>query len=111
VGEAPALRIESAEGGGPAIPRSAGEVFGAQTGGSGNTAFDMTCDRNGGGNDNNAELYETGCYPEAGTSPTPPTRLWSIGKLRAAAGGGRTVTPVFHARSVDHDLPDHLRPD
>ncbi len=65
------------------------EVFGPQTGGSGDTAFDMTCDRNGAGNVNNAALYETGCYMTSQDAPSVSTTdLWSLEKLRRLPKGG-----------------------
>jgi hypothetical protein len=65
------------------------EVFGDQAGGSGDTLFDMTCDRNGGGDDNNAELYETGCYMTSQDAPDIDTDdFWSLEKIRRLPKGG-----------------------
>jgi hypothetical protein len=74
-----------------------GEVFGAQTGGSGNTAFNMTCDRNGGGNStaNGDELYETGCYLNDDDAPDiDTTDVWTLEKLRRLPKGGAIDSPA-----------------
>ncbi|MGH7858398.1 MAG: hypothetical protein ACREQY_13825, partial [Candidatus Binatia bacterium] len=72
------------------------EVFGAQTGGSGNTAFSMTCDRNGGGDSstNGHELYETGCYMTSADAPNiDTTDFWTLEKLRRLPKGGAIGNP------------------
>jgi hypothetical protein len=83
---------------GPAIPAVGWqEVFGAQTGGSGNTAFNMTCDRNGAGNStgNGDELYETGCYLNDDDAPdVDTTDVWTLEKLRRLPKGGAIETPA-----------------
>ena len=98
--------VTAVSGGGPDLPPVGWqEVFGPQTGGSGNTQFDMTCDRNGAGNANNAALYETGCYATSQDAPyyasTDADDFWELEKVRRLPKGGEfgTQSVTYYVRA------------
>jgi len=86
------------------------EVFGAKSGGSGATAFDLTCDRkNPGVDDNNAALYETGCYMTSQDAPVSNTTgTWTLNKLKRLPKGGldgTSTTKYFLTKSGSGTQP------
>lgn len=98
----------------PAIPDVGWqEVFGPRTGGSGSTAFNIECDRKSpGSNDNNAALYETGCYMNSQDAPaTNTTDVWSLNKLKRLPKGGADSqsSTVYFMRNAGSGNPPYLR--
>jgi hypothetical protein len=98
----------------PAIPAVGWqEVFGPRTGGTGSAAFNIECDRkNPGSDDNNAALYETGCYMTSQDAPlTSTTDAWELNKLKRLPKGGANgqTTTVYYMLNPGNGTQPYYR--